>query len=168
MSADAPLEMARANDAFISVLRPIIGKRLYWWTRMAGLDIYAEELIHNYEHPLNKRGMEGATASASEENASCGDSITVHLKIDKGILADVSFEGSGCVIAMGTASLLTEMLRGKSLRAIEKMTREDLLKLIGIDPGPVRMHCATLSLKAAKKAAFDHERKPMDSATREL
>ena len=135
---------------------------------MAGLDIYAEELIHNYEHPLNKRRMADATVSASEENASCGDSITVYLKIEKDELADDSFDGSGCVISMGTASLLTERLKGKSLRTLEKMTRADLLKLIGVDPGPVRMHCATLSLKAAKTAAFEHERKPIDAETREL
>jgi nitrogen fixation NifU-like protein len=135
---------------------------------MAGLDIYAEELIHNYEHPLNKRRMSGATASASEENSSCGDSITVYLKIEKDRLADVSFEGSGCVISMGTASMLTEHLKGKSPRALEAMTRDDLLKLIGVDPGPVRMHCATLSLKAAKRAVLEHERKPLDAATREL
>lgn len=133
-----------------------------------GLDIYAEELIYNYEHPMNKRPMPGATASSSEDNVSCGDDITVHLKIEKGRIADASFEGDGCVIAMGTASLLTEHLKGRSLREVEKMTREDLLKLIKIEPGPARMHCATLSLRAVKKAVFEHEKKPLDAATKEL
>jgi nitrogen fixation protein NifU and related proteins len=133
-----------------------------------GLDIYAEELIHNYEHPSNKRPMEGATVSVEEENVSCGDDITVHLKIAKDRLADVSFEGSGCVISMGAASMLTEYLKGKSLREVEKMTREDLLKIIGIEPGPVRMHCATLSLRAVKRAVLAHEKKPLDASTREL
>lgn len=135
---------------------------------MAGLDIYAEELVHNYEHPSNKRKMADATASASEENASCGDFMTIYLKIDKDRIRDVSFEGSGCVISMGAASMLTEHLKGKSLRQVEKMTRSDLLRLIGIDPGPVRMHCATLSLKAAKTAVLKHEKKPLDSETKEL
>jgi nitrogen fixation NifU-like protein len=133
-----------------------------------GLDIYAEELIHNYEHPMNKRPMAGATVSMTEENISCGDEITVHLRIEKGRVADVSFEGSGCVISMGTASILTEHLKGKSLREVEKMTREDLLKLINIEPGPVRMHCATLSLRAIKRAVLAHEKKPVDAATKEL
>ena len=135
---------------------------------MAGLDIYAEELVHNYEHPSNKRRMVGATASASGENASCGDFITVHLKIEKDRISDASFEGSGCVISMGAANMLTEHLKDKSLRQVEKMTRSDLLRLIGVDPGPVRMHCATLSLKAAKTAVLRHEKKPLDSATKEL
>jgi nitrogen fixation NifU-like protein len=133
-----------------------------------GLDIYAEELIQNYEHPSNKRPMKDATVSAGDENSSCGDDIVVHLKIAKGRVRDVSFEGSGCVIAMGTASILTEHLKGKSLREIEKMTAADLLKLININPGPVRIRCATLSLRAAKKAVLAHEKKPMDAATREL
>ena len=136
--------------------------------RPMGLDIYAEELIHNYEHPSNKRPMDGATVSAGDENTSCGDDITVHLKIAKNRLEDVSFEGSGCVIAMGTASMLTEYLKGKSLREVEKMTREDLLRLIHIEPGPARIRCATLSLRAVKKAVLAHEKKPLDAATREL
>jgi|SRR5271157_5849319 len=133
-----------------------------------GLDIYAEELIHNYEHPSNKRPMDDATISAGDENTSCGDDITVHLKIAKGRVTDISFEGSGCVISMGTASMLTEHLKGRSLREVEKMTREDLLKIIGIQPGPARMRCATLSLRAVKRAVLMHEKKPLDAATREL
>jgi nitrogen fixation NifU-like protein len=135
---------------------------------MAGLDIYAEELVHNYEHPSNKRKIAGATVSATEENVSCGDSITIYLKIDKDRISDISFEGSGCVISVGTASMLTENLKGKSLRHVEKMTQADLLKLIGVEPGPARVHCATLSLKAAKMAVLRHEKKPTDVATREL
>jgi nitrogen fixation NifU-like protein len=69
---------------------------------------------------------------------------------------------------MGTASILTESLKGKNLTDVEKMDRQALLKLISIDPGPVRMHCATLSLRAVKKAVFAYEKKPVDTATKEL
>ncbi|VVB76926.1 Iron-sulfur cluster assembly scaffold protein IscU 2 [uncultured archaeon] len=133
-----------------------------------GLDMYAEELIYNYEHPSNKRKMDDATASTHEDNVSCGDAITVYLKIAKNKITDASFEGSGCVIAMGTASMLTEHLKGKSVGEVESMTKDDLLKVIGVNPGPVRMHCATLSLKAVKKAVFEHDHKPVDAETKEL
>lgn len=133
-----------------------------------GLDIYAEELIHNYEHPDNKRNMKDATVSMSEENISCGDEITVHLKIEKKTVADISFEGEGCVISMGTANILTKYLKGKTLVDIEKMSKDDLLELIAIEPGPVRMHCATLALRAIKRAVLDYEKKPIDVATKEL
>lgn len=133
-----------------------------------GLDIYAEQLIQNYEHPSNKRVMADASISMGEENVSCGDVITVYVKLNGGKIEDVSFDGSGCVISMGSASMLTDELKGKTLAQLEKMSYRDLLKIIGIDPGPVRMHCATLSLRALKKAAFAFEHKPMDTATKEL
>lgn len=135
---------------------------------MADLDMYAEELIYNYEHPQNKRAMAKADAEMHEENISCGDKITVYLKIKDGKVDDVSFSGDGCVISMGTASLLTEYLKGKSLAELEAMDKEKLLSLINIDPGPVRMHCATLSLRAIKKAAFKYENKDVDRSTKEL
>ena len=133
-----------------------------------GLDVYAEELIYNYEHPANKRQMEDPTISIKEENVSCGDVVTVYLKIDKDVVKDVSFSGSGCVISMGTANILMNSIKGKRLDELEKISRQDLLKLINIDPGPARMHCATLSLRAAKRAALEYEHKPMDRETKEL
>ncbi len=132
------------------------------------LDMYAENLIYNYEHPSNKHTMEKADASTHEENISCGDKIDIFLEIRDGKVSDVSFEGTGCVISMGTASILTDSLKGKSLADVEKMDKAELLKLISIDPGPVRMHCATLSLRAVKKAVFQYEKKPVDTATKEL
>ena len=112
-----------------------------------GLDIYAEELISNYEHPSNKRPMKDATVSAGDENSSCGDDIVVHLKIAKDKVKDASFEGSGLRDRHGHRQHPTEYLKGKSLREVEKMTAQDLLKLININPGPVRIRCATLSLR---------------------
>lgn len=130
--------------------------------------MYAEELLRNYEHPVNKRAMGDASMSMGEENISCGDSIKVYVKLDGAKISDASFEGSGCVISMGSASMLLKGLKGKTLEQLERMSYKELLDIIGIDPGPVRMHCATLALRAAKKAAFAYEKKPVDAATKEL
>ncbi|MCL5428094.1 MAG: iron-sulfur cluster assembly scaffold protein [Candidatus Marsarchaeota archaeon] len=133
-----------------------------------GLDMYAEALIQAFEHPQHKHEMDNATKSMHEENISCGDKITIHLRIGDGVVKEASFEGSGCVISMGSAEMLFGELKGKELSDIESMSREDILKIIKIDPGPVRMHCATLSLRAIKKAVLDYEKKPIDRATKEL
>ena len=132
------------------------------------LGMYAEELIYNYEHPKNKGVISDADAEMGEENISCGDRIMVYLKLDGDKISDVKFEGSGCVISMGTASILTDFLKGKTLAEVEAFGKEKLLGLINIDPGPVRMHCATLSLRAIRKAVLLKERKPLDRETREL
>ncbi len=132
------------------------------------LDIYAEELIKYYEHPSNKRKIEKSTANAEEENVSCGDVITAYLRLNGRKIEEATFEGSGCVISMGSASMLTEHLKGKTIDQLEKMGRDDVLKLIGVNPGPVRMHCATLSLRAFKRAVLEYEKKPLDRETKEL
>ena len=136
--------------------------------RTADLDMYAESLIYAYEHPQHKGTIKDAEASMQEENISCGDKITVYLGIEKGVVKDVKFDGIGCVISMGSADLLAAGLKGKRLDEVLKFGQGELLRLIGIDPGPVRMHCATLSLRAIKEALFAYAKKPVDSATKEL
>jgi nitrogen fixation NifU-like protein len=103
-----------------------------------------------------------------EENISCGDVITVYLALEGGKVKDVKFEGSGCVISMGTSSILTDFLRGKTIAEVEAFGKDKLLELISIDPGPARIHCATLSLRAIKKAVLEYDKKPVDAATKEL
>ncbi|MEM3781853.1 MAG: iron-sulfur cluster assembly scaffold protein [Candidatus Micrarchaeaceae archaeon] len=132
------------------------------------LDIYAEELINNYEHPDSKGTIEGASAIMHEENVSCGDTITIYLKIEGGVVKDAKFDGNGCIISMGVANMLMNYLKGKTLNYIEAFGKDDLFRLIGIDPGPARLHCATLSLRAAKKAVLDFENKPVDASTKQL
>ena len=132
------------------------------------LDMYAEELLNNYEHPKNKGKIADADISKHEDNVSCGDELTIYLKLEGGKVKDVKFEGSGCVISMGTASILTDNVKGKTLKELEQMKKEDVLDLIGIDPGPVRLHCATLSLRAIKIGVLEHEKKPLTADVREL
>lgn len=130
--------------------------------------MYAEELLSSYETQKNKHKLEKPDAEMHEENVSCGDRITVFLKIEGGIVKDVSYDGDGCVISMGSANILMEKLKGKSVQEIESMDKKSLIDAINIDPGPVRMHCATLSLKAIKEALFKYENKQIDRSTKEL
>ncbi len=132
------------------------------------LDLYAEDLIANYEHPHNKGAMKDSDAHSHEYNTTCGDDITVYIKVKDGKIADVSFEGSGCAISVGTASKLTDAIKGKSLKEIEDLGFDFIVDLIGIDPGPARAKCATISLKALKHAVFIYEHKKPDKETENL
>ncbi len=129
---------------------------------------YAEELISNYEHPHNKGRISGADAKFHEFNPVCGDDLTIYLKIKDGRIEDVKFDGTGCAISIASASMLTDEIKGKRLSEVEGMGFERLKGIIGIDPGPVRLKCATLSLKALKKAAFLYEHKKVDGDTERL
>ncbi len=135
---------------------------------MTDLNIYAEILISAYEHPKHKATVKDANAAKHEENISCGDKIDIYLKIKDKKIAKAGFTGTGCIISMGSADMLLDALEGKGVAEVVKMTKKDLLRIIGIDPGPVRMHCATLSLRAAKEAVFAYEGRKADASVKEL
>ena len=123
------------------------------------MDIYVEEIISHYEHPHNKRKLEGSDANFHDSNPLCGDEMTMYIKVKDGKIADVSFDGTGCAISQATASMLTDFVKGMGIDDAKKVDYEKVKELIGIDPGPARMHCATLSLKALNGAIFLYEHK---------
>ncbi|MFI5412554.1 MAG: Fe-S cluster assembly sulfur transfer protein SufU [Candidatus Micrarchaeales archaeon] len=116
------------------------------------MDLYAEEIVSHYEHPHNKGKITDPSASFRDYNPLCGDDITVYLKIDNGKVSEVKFDGEGCAISVGSASMLTDILKGKKVSEIAKMGPKEVIEMLGIDPGPVRLKCATLSLRATQKA----------------
>ncbi len=126
--------------------------------------MYAEEIIAYYEHPENKYKMENASESYSDFNPVCGDKVTIYIKVKGGRIEKMAFEGDGCAISMAAASMLTELVEGKSIEEIEKMGPADVINMIKVDPGPVRLKCATLSLKALQKAVFMYKHKGSDGA----
>jgi nitrogen fixation NifU-like protein len=132
------------------------------------IDLYAEEIISHYEHPHNKGSMDKPSISVHEYNSACGDDITIYLDIEKGKIKNVKFSGSGCAISMASASMLTDSIKGKHLEDIEKMGLQTVIDLLGIDPGPARLKCATLSLKTVKEAAFMYQHRAVDRSTKDL
>lgn len=132
------------------------------------IDLYVEEIISHYEHPHNKGEIKNPSISVHEYNPTCGDDITIYLDISNNKIKDVKFGGSGCAISMASASMLTDLIKGKNLGEIEKMGLPTIIGLLGIDPGPARLKCATLSLKTLKEAAFLYQHKAVDRDTKEL
>lgn len=132
------------------------------------LDIYAEEIISHYEHPHNKGRMDNADAQYHDQNPLCGDDITIYIKVSDGRVSEAKFDGIGCAISVGSASMLTDMLKGKALEDVEKMDAHTVIEMLGIDPGPARLKCATLPLKAAQKAIFVFEKKDAGEAGKRL
>ncbi|MCL4381067.1 iron-sulfur cluster assembly scaffold protein [Candidatus Marsarchaeota archaeon] len=115
-------------------------------------DIYAEKIILNYEHPHNKGILKDADAHFREYNHVCGDEIDIYIKIKKKKIDNIKFVGKGCAISMASASMITDFVKGKDIKEIEKYDGSIIKNIIGMDPGPVRMKCATLGLRAIKEA----------------
>jgi len=131
-------------------------------------DIYAEDIIAHYEHPHNKGKIQNPSESVHEFNPVCGDDIVLYVEIEKGKIKDIKFEGSGCAISMASASMMTDEVKGLTLKDIESMGVEKLIEVLGIDPGPARLKCATLSLRAIKKAVLQYEKKEITKEIKEL
>ncbi len=117
-------------------------------------DMYQEIILQHYRNPRNFGPLEGATMAGEEFNPSCGDHITLRLKVDPNDhkVTEVRFEGDGCAISVAGASMLTERLVGRTLEEVSQITREDMLKWIGIPLSPVRIKCALAGFSALGKA----------------
>ena len=132
--------------------------------------LYQEVMLDHGRSPRNRRRIEGAR-EAKGENPLCGDEVTVYVRIEDGVIRDASFEGSGCAISTASASIMTQVLPGKTpaeaLRLFERYHdvvtgradpaggTEDLGKLAafaGVSEFPVRVKCATLAWHTLKAA----------------
>ncbi len=116
------------------------------------MDIYAEHIIDLYKHPLNKREMPDATATASGANLSCGDRVRMYVKVANGIIADASFQAEGCAISQAAASLITDAVIGKKLSHAQALSPDDIKEMVGVDLGHLRIKCALLPLETIQNA----------------
>ncbi|MCJ7626282.1 MAG: iron-sulfur cluster assembly scaffold protein [Anaerolineaceae bacterium] len=118
-------------------------------------DLYREIIIERYKEPIYKGILNPNDISFSDENPLCGDHIQIDLRInDNEIISEAAFSGHGCAISQAAADLLLESVIGKSLEEVKKITKTDLLDLLGIELGPVRLKCALLSLKVLKGGIY--------------
>ncbi len=118
-------------------------------------DLYRENILDHYRSPRNTGTLENPTHSHQEDNPLCGDKIRIDLHVtEDDIIDQVAFKGRGCAISQASASMLTEMIEGKTLSEAKEINKEDILEALGIEIGPVRLKCALLSLKVLKAGAY--------------
>jgi len=117
-------------------------------------DIYKDIILDYYRNPRNFGDLPNPDVRAKDSNPLCGDIIEMQLKINDGKVEDVRFKGKGCAISQASASMLTEVVKGKSLDEVKAMSKTDVLNLLGIDPGPTRIKCALLGLKVMKLGVY--------------
>ncbi len=119
-------------------------------------DFYRENILDHYRNPRNKGRLEHPTHMNEEHNPLCGDVIRIDLHVNEdNIIDQVRFDGRGCAISQASASMLTEMIQGKTLDEAKALSKEDILEALGIEIGPVRLKCALLSLKVLKASIYD-------------
>ncbi len=108
-------------------------------------DLYREVIIEHYKNPSYKGTLDPHDISFEDENPLCGDHIRIDLRVDQaGIITEAAFSGHGCAISLASADLLLETVVGKDVEDVKKFSKEQLLELLGIELGPVRLKCALL------------------------
>jgi nitrogen fixation NifU-like protein len=118
-------------------------------------DLYRELIIERYKDPLYRGTLEPNDISFEDENPLCGDHLQIDLRVvENDVITDARFSGHGCAISQASADLLIESIIGKSLEDAKKLSKQDVLDLLGIELGPVRLKCALLSLKVLKGGIY--------------
>lgn len=116
------------------------------------MDVYKDHILDHYKNPRNYGKIKNPDFCHEEQNIFCGDSIEIFGLLDKDKIQHIKFTGRGCVISQAVASLLLENIQGTSKKGIEKISVEDIVKLLGVKLSPTRLKCAELPLLALKKA----------------
>ena len=120
--------------------------------------MYQEQILDHYKNPRNFGKIENATVHHHEYNPLCGDEVEIFLAIKNNSIVDVKINGHGCAISQASASMLSEKIKGKRLDELKKLTKEDILEMLGIPLSPVRLKCALLSLDTFKNAVVIYEK----------
>lgn len=118
-------------------------------------DLYREQIIERYKSPQYRGHLDPHDIQFEDDNPLCGDHIEITIRVDENDkVAEAAFDGHGCAISQASADLLIESIHSKPLEEVKAMNKEDVLDLLGIDLGPVRLKCALLSLKVLKAGVY--------------
>jgi nitrogen fixation NifU-like protein len=118
-------------------------------------DFYRELIIERYKTPHFRGELDPSDISYEDDNPACGDHIKIDLRVDEDQnITEAAFSGEGCAISLASADLLIESIIGKNLEEIKKLSKEDILEMLGIELGPVRLKCALLPLKVLKAGVY--------------
>ena len=119
---------------------------------------YSQKVLDHFMHPHNVGKMENPDASATEGSPSCGDQVTVYLKVDNDtkVIDDISFLSYGCASNIATASIITDLAKGRTLDEAKAITWRDAMEALDGLP-PVKVHCSVLAADTLQTAISNYE-----------
>ena len=113
---------------------------------------YREYILDHYRNPRNYGTLEKPTAHAEDSNPLCGDQLGIDLLVEDDRVKEVRFKGRGCAISQASASMLSEMIEGKTVEEVVQLGKQDVLESLGIPISPARTKCAFLSLRVLHRS----------------
>jgi len=127
-------------------------------TFKGGLKMYTEKVMELFMNPRNVGRIEDADGIGKVGNPVCGDVMKIYIKVKDGRIEDIKFETFGCAAAIATSSMVTEMVKGKTLEEALKVTNKDVAEALGGLP-PHKLHCSLLAEEGIKAAIEDYYRR---------
>ena len=120
--------------------------------------MYSEKVMDHFENPRNVGKLADANAVGEVGNATCGDIMKIYMKIENGIIEDVSFKTFGCGAAIATSSMATELVKGKTVEEALQLTKKAVMEALDGLP-PAKVHCSVLAEQAIHAALKDYSEK---------
>ncbi|MCF7906807.1 iron-sulfur cluster assembly scaffold protein [Patescibacteria group bacterium] len=116
-----------------------------------------DKIMDHFFNPRNLGTMKNPDAFGQVGNPRCGDIMHIYLKIDNDIIKDIKFQTYGCAVAIASTSILTEMVKGKTLSETQKISSQRIREALGKMPA-YKQHCTVLAEQALKKAIEDYQK----------
>lgn len=120
--------------------------------------MYTEKVMENFLHPKNSGRIDEADGIGQVGNPVCGDVMKIYLKIKDDRIEDIKFETFGCAAAIATSSIVTELVKGKTLDEAERVTNKDVAEALGGLP-PQKVHCSLLAEEGIRAAIEDYRKR---------
>ena len=116
---------------------------------------YSEKVMEHFRNPRNVGEIENPDGIGHVGNPVCGDIMELYIRVDNGIITDAKFKTFGCGAAIATSSMVTELVKGKSVEGALEISNRAVAEALGGLP-PIKMHCSVLAEEALKSAITDY------------
>lgn len=120
--------------------------------------MYTEKVVEHFNHPRNVGVIENPQGVGRVGNPTCGDIMELYIQVEGDRIMDAKFKTFGCGAAIATSSMITEMVKGKTITEALDITNKEVAEALGGLP-PVKMHCSNLAADALQKAILDYQEK---------
>jgi nitrogen fixation NifU-like protein len=127
---------------------------------------YSKKVLDHFYNPRNVGVIEDADGVGDLASPVCGDLMRLYLKIEDDVIVEAKFQTFGCAAAIASGSVLTELIKGKTIDEALKITNRRVAEALGGLP-PVKLHCSLLAEDALKRAIEDYRRRREDSSKRD-
>ena len=119
---------------------------------------YSEKVMEHFKNPKNVGEITDASGIGNVGNPVCGDVLRLYIKVENSVIVDAKFKTFGCAAAIATSSMVTELIKGKTVEEALKISNKAVAEALGGLP-PIKMHCSVLAEEALRSALADYYKK---------